>query len=191
MTKYVWMLVLGLGSVLSSAHASEDKLICRHDYYKDWNNPLLVARIGHGEVLKDIQMTFNKTWNNYFVNSTSGKGDLKAVRKSTISAPDGELGPQALSSRSPYNQGRHENMNNEYGFLLGNWSVDQAHRKPVGRSYMARLILPKDLGNKHLSTYKIRDGVKNNQANGVLVVDPAAFTGQYGQNYIWLVCKSE
>jgi hypothetical protein len=192
MTKYVWVLVLGFVGALPTAHAVEDQLLCRHYYYKDWNKPLIEAKIGRGEVLRDVKMNFNKYWDVYALNESFTYAGQRVVRGSAVYEPSGELEPQALTNnRSPYNQGRHKDLNNEYTFRIGNWSSKAGNKKAVEGDYMARLILPKDLGSKYLSQYQIRDDGKHPNANSVLIVPPPKFGGQYGDNFYWLECKSQ
>jgi hypothetical protein len=85
------------------------------------------------------------------------------------------------TNRSPY-QG-----NNVFNVMIGNYWVTGNTVKSSG-SYVARLVLPRDLSNKTLQTYHIRNAQE--RSNAVVIIPPSVSTDQAGENYLRMFCMS-
>lgn len=174
----------------SIAAQAETDLSCWNMYAQKGAQPILKAKIGKNKALKvtfNLQDEYFAAY--YFENNHCGTGGC-SKETGTLNQIKEVLKPTLIeSSRSPYKG------NNEYAMTLGysTWDFKSADGPSKNQNKVydvsARLILPTDLSQDFLKTYRIR--VSSERSNALVVLDPSANTSQSGQNYLRLYCVSK
>jgi hypothetical protein len=161
------------------AHA-ETQLSCWDMYAKAGSAPLLTAKIGAQNSLQVSLDLKSETFQNYQFDETGYQGKTHLV--SVIQQPKGVLKPELnTSNRSPYKG------NNEYNVVYGHSLHEYFDRKDSGQ-LSGRLILPTNLSNSFLKSYRIRS--VNERSNAVFITRPPLNTNQGGDVYLRLFCVS-
>lgn len=181
--------VFAILSILFVFSASaETELTCWNIYSKKGSKPILKAGIQRGTTLTDV--TFNledEVFSSYFIDKTEDAGELwghkPKITKSELVNPEGKLKAEEITSnRSPYKG------NNEYSFELGSYEFKSPYTNQKG-SYTVRLILPPDLSNENLKTFRIRKA--SERSNAVMIYPPFYDSNQSGDDYLRMFCVSK
>ncbi len=175
------ILVLFTLSTFASAHA-ETQLSCWNIFAQKDSAPIIKGQILENNVLRKVTLDpKDRMMQSYVFENDSWEGH-KCRHTSKVTDPVGKLTPKEITSNRSSYKG-----NNQYEFEFGEWTMN-LNENDSG-TYTARLILPTNLSNDFLKSYRIRN--QSERSNGVLVMDPPHFSPQTGQNYLRVFCKAE
>ncbi len=157
---------------------------------KEFDHPVFTAIIEENKVLSGFEFFFDrdKTFKSYFYLSQPDKyGNILAQGK--LESPRMNLVPNLfVSSKSIYGKGANEGIINQYVFNIGTY-VHMENKKQVTEIYKARLLIPVNLSNAFLQSFRIRN--PQEISNAVLIMDPPMQSSQWGANYVRMFCRSE
>jgi hypothetical protein len=167
----------------SAAVQAETSLSCKNTKN---NREVLTARILNNKYLSEVDFDLQQyPLKDYFVNDETRVGNKVRTRVGFLTNPTGRLTPKEIeNNRSPYKG------SDEFAFKFGEYKSYLPPNKPDRTNYDARLILPNDLSNDNLKTFRFKSR-KTQKVNGVLIMNPPRHVHQYGDNFLKLFCTSD
>lgn len=168
--------------------SAETQLSCWNIYSKKGSKPILKAGIKRGTTLNNVTFDLkSETFANYFIDKTEDSGEQwqhkPKTTKSEIVNPEEDLKAEEITTgRSPYKG------NNQYSFELGSYDFKSPYIRQKG-TYDARLIMPPDLSNENLKTFRIREA--SERSNAVMIYPSNYGSDQSGDNYLRMFCVSK
>lgn len=182
------LLLVILTTVFTFGATAETQLSCWNIYSKKGSRPILRAKIKRKTTLSGVTFDLKSAlFEDYFIDKVGDAGEnwghKPEITKSELYNPEEDLKAEEITTaRSPY-QG-----NNEYAFELGSYSFKSPYHNRKG-TYDVRLILPQDLSNANLKTFRIRTA--SERSNAVMIYPSFYGSSQSGNNNLKMFCVSK